>query len=71
MDNTLRLVFSRSNGRNLVMSYPVANTDATPAMIKNLMDSFLFNASVFHSDNQPAGIVGAEFVSRSVSPVNL
>jgi hypothetical protein len=68
---TLRLVFSRSDGRNLVMSYPVSATGAQPHMIKQLMEKFINRRDIFHVDNRPAGIVGAEYVSRSVQTVDL
>jgi hypothetical protein len=66
---TLRLVFEGNSGKKVNMSYPLANNEASDMQIKSLMQIIIANGEIF--SEAPLAIVGAEFVSRGVTPINV
>jgi hypothetical protein len=66
---TLRLVFDGNSGRKVNMSFTLADKTASGAQVKTLMQNIITNGDIFAET--PQAIVGAEFVSRGVTPINV
>lgn len=69
MATRLRLVFSGAGDKKIVMLFPCARSSATGAEVKALMQGIVADGNIY--ENVPTGIVGAEFLDSSSTPVNL
>ena len=66
---TLRLVFEDRHGNRFTVSYPDADGDASAIQVRSYMQLMIANREIFAQD--PSVIVGAEFVQRAVTPINV
>jgi len=71
METTLRCVFEDSFGRNVVHSLTNADNTATGAAVRAFMEACIANAEIFPEHQRPVVIVGAEFINREVTTINL
>ena len=69
VQTTLRLVFEGSNSKKITFSYPNADSDASGTQVKTLMQMMVANGDIFAE--APLTLVGAEFVEREVTPINI
>ena len=69
MEYTLRLVFESSGGRKINFSYTNVNPEASATQVKTLMQVLIANGDIFAE--VPMSIVGAEFIGRQVTPVDV
>ena len=65
----LKLVFSGAGETKVTMLFPSARTSATGAEVKALMQGIMADGSIY--DDVPKGIVGAEFLTSTSTPINL
>ena len=66
---TLRLVFTGSNDKKVIFSFPLADSSASAAQVKTLMQVIVANGDIFAEE--PLALVGAEFINRGVTPVDI
>jgi len=69
MEYTLRCVFEGSNNKKLTLSFPSADGTAQATEVKTLMQIIITGGEVYMEP--PLTIVGAEFVGRSVTPIDV
>ena len=69
IQTTLRLVFLASNDKKLTFTYPNADSSASASQVKTLMQVIIANGDIFAEE--PLSIVGAEFVARDVTEINV
>ena len=69
MTTTLRLVFKDDNDATINMRFANANATADPADVKSLTQAIISNADVYAE--QPATVIGAEFIVNTTLPVDL
>ncbi len=69
MATDLKLTFQAGDGKKISFTYPGADTAAEGADVKALMDSMIANGGIFAE--VPTAIVGAEFVTRTATPIAL
>ncbi|MDR1874108.1 MAG: DUF2922 domain-containing protein [Synergistaceae bacterium] len=69
MGISLRTTFNAGEGKKISFSFPWANPGADASDIKNLMQEMIANGEIYAE--APTGIVSAEFVERTVSPVEM
>ena len=69
MATRLRLVFSGAGEKKITLSFPYARGSATGTEVKTLMQGIVADGSIY--EDVPTGIVGAEFLTSSSSPINL
>jgi hypothetical protein len=66
---TLRCVFGTSSDKKLTLSYAVADPGAPAAAVKTFMQLCVANGDIFAE--RPMSLIGAEFVSRAITPINV
>jgi hypothetical protein len=66
---TLRLVFDSNSGKKINMTFTNADTGVSAIQVKTLMQMIVANKDVFAEE--PLAIVGAEFISRGVTAINV
>ena len=69
MATRLKLVFSGAGEKKITMLFPYARSSATGAEVKALMQGIMADGSIY--EDVPRGIVGAEFLESSSTPINL
>ena len=70
MNNTvLRMVFKASGDKRITLSYSHADSTASGANVKTAMQEICANGEIF--SEPPLEPIGAEFVTRTVTPVNI
>ena len=69
MATRLKLVFSGAGEKKVTMLFPYARSSATGAEVKALMQGIVADGNIY--DDVPKGIVGAEFLDSTSTPVNL
>ena len=65
----LKLVFSGAGEKKVTMLFPYANSSAAGPDVKALMEGIVADGSIY--EDVPKGIIGAEFLESSSTPVNL
>lgn len=65
----LKLVFSGAGEKKVTMLFPYAKASATGAEVKALMQGIVADGGVY--EEVPTGIVGAEFLESTSTPVDL
>ncbi|MDR1049311.1 MAG: DUF2922 domain-containing protein [Synergistaceae bacterium] len=66
---SLSLKFNAAGDRKVSMTFPYADSTAGDAQVKSLMQSIVANGEIYAEP--PLTLAGAEFVSRTVIPVDL
>jgi hypothetical protein len=66
---SLSLKFNAAGDRKVSMTFPYADSAADGAQVKSLMQSIVASGDIFVEP--PLALAGAEFVSRTVTPVDL
>ncbi len=69
MATRLKLVFSGAGEKKIAMLFPYARSSATGAEVKALMQGIVADGSIY--EDVPTGIVGAEFLDSTSTPVEL
>ena len=69
MEITLRCVFGGAGDKKITMSWALADQSAPAGLIKALMQIIIINGDIFAE--VPTSIIGAEFVARQITPVNV
>ena len=69
MEITLRCVFGGAGDKKITMTWGSADQTASAAQIKALMQVIVSNGEIFAE--VPTSIIGAEFVARQVTPINV
>ena len=69
MATRLRLVFSGAGEKKITLSFPYARGSATGTEVKTLMQGIVADGSIY--EDVPTGIVGAEFLTSTSTPINL
>ena len=69
MSTRLKLVFAGSGDKNISMVFPWANSAATGLQVKALMQGIIANGDIYA--DVPTGIVSAELLQSTATPVSL
>jgi hypothetical protein len=69
MATSLNLKFNASGEKKVSMTYPYADSACGDAQVKTLMQTIVANGEIFAEP--PLALAGAEFVTRTVIPVDL
>ena len=69
MTRNLRLVFGGNGGERVAFNFPFANTGASGAQVKNLMQTMVVNGGIYAT--VPHSLTSAEFVIRERKPVDI
>jgi len=69
MTRNLRLVFGGYSGGRVSFNFPFANTGASSAQVKSLMQEIVTNGDIYA--NVPHSLTSAEFVIRERKPVDI
>jgi len=65
----LKLVFSSAGEKKITMLFPYANSSASGSDVKALMEGIVAEGSIY--EDVPKGIIGAEFLESSSTPIDL
>jgi hypothetical protein len=68
-ETTLRCVFEGNGSRRITMSWRHADPTTPAAQVRTLMQEIVANGDIF--SDEPVSIVGAEFVTRQVTQLNV
>ena len=69
MATSLKLVFGASGDKKVSLTFPYADETADAEDVKGLMEAIVDNGEIYVESPQSA--VGAEFVTRTVTPIDL
>ena len=69
MATSLKLVFGTNGEKKVSLTYPYVKASATPAQVKTLMQRIVVGGDIYA--DVPVAAVSAEFVDRTVTPVDL
>ena len=69
MATDLKLTFRAEGEKKISFTYPDADPAAEGADVKALMDSMVANGTIFA--DVPTAVLGAEFVTRTATPIAL
>jgi hypothetical protein len=69
MATSLKLVFGADGNKEVSLTFPYADGSADAEDVKSLMAEIVDNGEIYVEP--PLSAVGAEFVTRTVTPVNL
>ena len=69
MATRLKLVFSGAGEKKITLSFPYARSSAAGTEVKTLMQGIVADGSIY--EDVPMGIVGAEFLTSTSTPINL
>jgi hypothetical protein len=69
MATSLNLKFSAFGGKKISMSFPHADSACGDAQVKTLMQSIVSNNAIYAE--APVALTAAEFVTRTIIPVDL
>jgi hypothetical protein len=62
-------MFKANGGKDISLTYPYANASATSAQVKGLMQEIVANGDIYAE--APLSLADAQFINRTVVPVNL
>ena len=69
MASSLKLMFNASGDKKVSVTFPYADASTGPAQVKTLMQEIVANNTIYAEP--PLALAGAEFVSRTTTPVDL
>jgi hypothetical protein len=69
IQTTLRCVFENNFGNRVTLSWTNADSTATAAQVKALMETCVENSEIFAQE--PTILIGAEFITRNVKTVDI
>jgi len=69
MTSNLRLVFGGNDSQRISFNFPFADTGASAAQVRNLMQMMVANGDIYA--NVPQSLTSAEFVINERRPVDI
>ena len=69
MTSNLRLLFGDYDGKRISFNFPFADTNASAAQVKNLMEMIVDNGDIYA--DVPESLTRAEFVINEIRPIDI